>query len=273
MNKYLKLAATLSAVCVLNLANAQGNATDSNATVSVNGTKIDSAMVNSLVKMAVSNGAQDTPQLRQSILNDLVLVEAVTQDVKKTGFLKKDNNDIKLKVAQQNALLDLWFANYFVANPVTEAQVRAEYDRQLAISKQPKNTQQYQVAQILVGSEAEGETIIKELNAGAKFDALAKSTSLDKNTSDKGGVVGWVLADQLVPPINEIIVNIGKGDYTKRPVQTASGWHIIKLDDVKPYVMQSFEQLQPNIANALVQQRRNQAIAELMKNMKVVPVK
>jgi peptidyl-prolyl cis-trans isomerase C len=268
MNKHLKIAVTLSAVCVLNLANAQDS-----ATVSVNGIKIDSMLVNDLVKIAVTNGAQDTPQLRQLVLNDLVLIEAVTQDVKKTGFLKKDNNEIKLKVAQQNILLELWLASYFKANPVTDAQVLANYDRQLAISKEPKNAQQYQVAQILVATEAEGEAVIKSLNTGSKFENIAKSKSLDKNTSDKGGVVGWVLADQLVPPINEIVVNIGKGNYAKRPIQTVSGWHVIKLDDVKPYVLPSFDALQAGIANALAQQRRNQAIAELMKDMKVVPVK
>lgn len=268
MHQYTKLVVALCTVFFLNLAHAQ-----STATVTVNGIKIDSMLVNDLVKIAVTNGAQDTPQLRQSILNDLVLIEAVTQDVKKTGFLKKDNNEIKLKVAQQNILLELWLASYFKANPVTDAQVRADYDRQLAISKEPKNAQQYQVAQILVATEAEGEAVIKALNTGAKFDEIAKSKSLDKNTSDKGGVVGWVLADQLVPPINEIVVNIGKGNYAKRPIQTVSGWHVIKLDDVKPFVLPSFDELQAGIANALAQQRRNQAIAELMKDMKVVPVK
>lgn len=123
--------------------------------MTVNGSKIYTSQVNELVSMAVANGAKDTPELRQNLLNDLVIREVITQDIKKTGLLNKDDNALKLKLAQQNTMLELWFAQYFKARPVTEADVKAEYDRQLAISKEPKNSKQYEVAQIMVTNEAE----------------------------------------------------------------------------------------------------------------------
>lgn len=238
--------------------------------MTINGSKIYASQVNEMVSMAVANGAKDSPELRQNLLNDLVVREVITQDIKKTGFLNKDNNALKLKLAQQNTMLELWFAEYFKTHQVTEADVRAEYERQVAISKEPLNSKQYEVAQIMVTSEAEGNEIIKQINNGMKFETLAKEKSLDKNTSDKGGVVGWVLPAQLAPPINDLIVNLGKGKVAQSPIKTNNGWHVIKLDDVRPFVMPTFDQVKNNIAQELVQQRRQQAINALLKDAKVV---
>lgn len=238
--------------------------------MTINGSKIYASQVNEMVSMAVANGAKDSPVLRQNLLNDLVVREVITQDIKKTGFLNKDNNALKLKLAQQNTMLELWFAEYFKTHQVTESDVRAEYDRQVAISKEPQNSKQYEVAQIMVASEAEGNEIIKQINSGTKFETLAKDKSLDKNTSEKGGVVGWVLPVQLAPPINDLIVNLGKGKVAQSPIKTNNGWHVIKLDDVRPFVMPPFDQVKNNLAQELVQQRRQQAINALLKDAKVV---
>jgi len=237
--------------------------------MTINGSKIYTSQVNELVSMAVAGGAQDTPELRQNVLNDLVVREVIAQDIKKTGLLNKDNNALKLKLAQQNTMLDLWYGEYFKAHPVTEADVKAEYDRQLALSKEPKNAKQYEVSQIMVGSEVEANQIIKQINEGAKFDALAKDKSLDKNSGAQGGVVGWVFPDQLANPINDVIVNLGKGKITQTPIKTANGWHVIKVDDVRPFVMPEFDKVKNNIAQELVQQRRQQAIGALIKDAKV----
>lgn len=153
--------------------------------MTINGGKIYTSQVNEMVSIAVANGAKDSPDLRQNILNDLAVREVITQDIKKTGLLSKDNNALKLKLAQQNTMLELWFAEYFKSRPVTEADVKAEYDRQVAVSKEPQNAQQYEVAQIMVATEAEAADIIKQINAGTKFEALAKEKSLEKSLALK----------------------------------------------------------------------------------------
>lgn len=238
--------------------------------LTINGSKIYTSQVNEMVSIAVANGAKDSPELRQNVLNDLVVREVITQDIKKTGLLNKDNNALKLKLAQQNTMLELWFAEYFKTHQVTEADVKAEYDRQLAFSKEPKNAKQYEVAQIMVATEAEAQDIIKQINAGTKFETLAKEKSLEKVSGAQGGVVGWVFPSQLAPPINELIVTLGKGKVTQSPVKTNNGWHVIKLDDVRPFVMPEFDQIKNTIAQELVQQRRQEAINALLKDAKVV---
>lgn len=238
--------------------------------MTINGSKIYTSQVNEMVSMAVANGAKDSPELRQNALNDLVVREAITQDIKKTGLLSKDNNALKLKLAQQNTMLELWFAEYFKSRPVTEADVKAEYERQVASSKEPQNSKQYEVAQIMVATEAEAAEIIKQINAGTKFEVLAKEKSLEKVSGAQGGVVGWVFPAQLASPINELIVSLGKGQVAQSPVKTNNGWHVIKLDDIRPFVMPAFDQVKNNIAQELVQQRRQEAINLLLKDAKVV---
>jgi peptidyl-prolyl cis-trans isomerase C len=197
-----------------------------------------------------------------------VLREVISQDIRKTGLLNKDNNALKLKLAQQNTLLELWFAEYFKKNPVSESDIRAEYDRQVALSKEPQNSKQYEVSQIQVATEAEATEIIQQINKGAKFEALAKDKSVEKLSAAQGGLVGWVLPAQLAAPINMLIVNLDKGKVAQTPVRTNNGWHVIRVDDVRPFVIAPFDQVRNVIAQELVQQRRQQAINALLKDVK-----
>ena len=238
--------------------------------LTINGSKIYANEVNEMVSMAVANGAKDSPELRQGVINDLVVREVITQDIKKTGLLNKDNNALKLKLAQQNIMLDLWYGEYFKSHPITEADIQAEYERQLALSKGPKNSKQYEVAQIMVATEAEAQDIINQINAGAKFESLAKEKSLEKISGAQGGVVGWVFPSQLAPPINDLIVNMNKGVISQAPIKTGNGWHVIKVDNVRPFVMPPFDQVKNNIAQELAQQRRQDAINTLLKDAKMV---
>lgn len=65
-------------------------------------------------------------------------------------------------------------------------------------------------------------------------------------------------------------MSLGKGKVAPSPVKTNNGWHVIKLDDIRPFVIPSFDQVRNNIAQELVQQRRQEAINSLLKDAKVV---
>ena len=266
MNSKLRL---FLSVVLISLSLGNAHAQPSKVIVTVNGSKITNAQVDQWVSVSVSEGAKDTPELRQSILNDLVLREAVTQDVKKTGLLSKGNNAFKIKMAEQNAMMDIWFAQYFADHPVTNDDVRAVYDKQVELSKDPKNSKECLVSQIVVANEAEGAELIKQINGGASFVELAKAKSLDQNSAQQGGLVGWVLPTQLAPPVNDIVPNLAKGKVTQNPVKTANGWHVIKVDDIRPFVMPTFDQAKNTIAQSLIQQKRQEAVNALMQSTKI----
>jgi peptidyl-prolyl cis-trans isomerase C len=121
----------------------------------------------------------------------------------------------------------------------------------------------------MVATEAEAAGIIQQINSGAKFETLAKDKSLEKISGAQGGGVGWVLPAQLAPPIDVLIVNLGKGQVAQSPIRTNNGWHVIKLDDVRPMVISPFDQVRNNLAQELAQQRRQQAVKALLKDAKV----
>jgi len=245
------------------------HAQSSKTLLTVNGAKITNSQVGQWVAASVSEGAKDTPELRQSILNDLVLREAVAQDAKKTGLLTKGNNAFKIKMAEQNAMMDIWFAQYFSDHPVTNDDVRAVYDKQAELSKDPKNSKEYLVSQIVVANEAEGTELIKQINSGASFVELAKTKSLDQNSAQQGGLVGWVLPTQLTPPVNDTVPSLTKGKVTQFPVKTTNGWHVIKVDDIRAFVMPTFDQAKNTIAQTLIQQKRQEAVNALMQSTKI----
>jgi peptidyl-prolyl cis-trans isomerase C len=130
----IKLISTLTGLalaCISSVAFAQSGT--GAVLASVNGTKIYTSQVNEIVGMAVTDGAKETPELRQNILNEMIIREAVSQDVKKTGLLDKDSNTLKLRLARSNTIFEIWFSQYLKTNPITEADIKAEYERRLAV--------------------------------------------------------------------------------------------------------------------------------------------
>ncbi len=242
----------------------------SNTLASVNGARITKAQVNEWVDEAVAQGAKDTPELRQATLNRLIFRQAALQEVDKMGLLKDKSNAFKVQSAPQNTEVELWFATYFKDHPITDADLKTLYDQQVAASKDPKNAYQYQVSQIVVSTQEEANQIIEQLNKkGSSFESIAKDKSTDKESGQRGGLIGWLMIGQAAPPIGETVQGLSKGQMTQKPVLTRFGWHIIKVDDIKPVTIASFEQSKGNLAQAAVQQRRQEAIDSLLKSAKV----
>lgn len=237
--------------------------------VTVNGEKITSGQLDQWVSAVVAGGGKDTPELRQSLLNELIIQDAIAQDVKKTGLLAKGSNTFKLKLAEKNVIMDMWFAQYLIDHPIMESEIKAEYDRQVAISKEPRNGKEYQLSQIVFATEADANQAIKQLKGGASFAELAKDKSIDKASAVNGGLLGWVLPSQLAPPLNELIPTLSKDDVTLKPIHMGNVWHLVKVDNVKPFVMPGFDQTKGNIANGMAQQRRQEAIKQLIKSVKI----
>jgi peptidyl-prolyl cis-trans isomerase C len=197
------------------VAQSQNNA---GVAATVNGVKIFSKDLDTMVKTAESSGAKDSPELRGAILNDLVIREAILQDVKKNNLEKRGDNEARVKMATQNILIDLWFAEFMKAHPITDNELRTEYDRQAAITKDGKNSNEYKISQIVLGTEADANDIINKLNSGDfSLSQLAREKSLDKQSGANGGEMpNWVLPDQFVPPMGDTVVALSKGRVAKQ---------------------------------------------------------
>ena len=157
------------------------------------------------------------------------------------------------------------FANYEKKNPVTEAEMKAEYDKFVASS----GGKEYKAHHILVEKESEAKAIIAALKKGAKFEDIAKKQSKDTGSGAKGGDLDWANPSSYVPEFTEAMLKLSKGQTTDTPVKTQFGYHIIRLDDIRPAKLPSFEEVKPQIAKQMEQQKLAAFQDDLRKKAKI----
>ncbi|NVJ58703.1 MAG: peptidylprolyl isomerase [Vibrionaceae bacterium] len=131
---------------------------------------------------------------------------------------------------------------------------------------------QRRVSHILIegDDEAKAQSILDELNAGADFAKLAEEKSDDFGSASEGGSLGWIERDVMDPAFEEAafaLVNVG--DVTGL-VKSDFGYHIIKLDEVKPPVVQPYEEVAASIKSELRDQQAVDQFYELQTELEKV---
>ena len=129
--------------------------------------------------------------------------------------------------------------------------VKLRYDKEVAALPQEE---EIKAAHILVASEDDAKDIIKQLDSGKDFAALAKEKSTDSNKDD-GGDLGWFGKGRMVPEFEEAAFGLEKGAYTKTPVKTQFGFHVIKLEDKRIAPPPAFEQVEPQVRQLVMRDK------------------
>lgn len=134
-------------------------------------------------------------------------------------------------------------------------------DAYAKVKEQAARTE-YKARHILVKDEAEAKKLIKELDKGADFAELAKKNSTGPNGKN-GGDLGWFDASQMVAPFAEAVVAMKPGTYSKEPVHTQFGWHVIKLEETRKAEPPAFEEIEPRLVALVQRQKIGEKIAEM----------
>ncbi|MGI4849278.1 MAG: peptidylprolyl isomerase [Janthinobacterium lividum] len=227
----------------------------------VNGKPVPSARADIMVKQMVSSGQQqDSPQLRAMVKEELINREILIQEADKLGLGNTAEVKNQMEIARQSIVIRALVADYVAKNPVKEADLRAEYDR----FKAAAGDKEYRARHILVEKEEDAKAIIAKLKGGAKFEDLAKQ-SKDTGSAANGGDLDWNGPTQFVKPFADAMVALKKGEITETPVKTQFGYHVIKLEDVRAAKIPTFEEVKPQIAEQLQQQRLQAYQQELRK--------
>jgi len=231
----------------------------------VNGKAIPTSRVEAVVKQVVAQGQQpDSPQLRDLIKKDLIGREVMMQEAEKQGFGKDAAVKAQIDNARQAIIINAMIADYIKKNPIADADIKAEYDR---FTKQAGD-KEYHVRHILTTTEAEANDVIAKLKGGAKFEDLAK-TSKDTGSAANGGDLDWASPSSFPPAFSAAFVALQKGGVTEKPVQTPNGFHVIKVDDIRPAKLPTLEEVKPQISEALAQKKLQAYQEELVKKAKV----
>ncbi len=240
---------------------------DSKVIANVNGTAITLDEFNEYAAHRLQPGSKPTAAEAKAIVNELVSLELVVQEALKKG-LDKNPDVVKTIESQRRVLLaNAALKDYIQAHPITDEQLKKEYDQRIAGA----GTKELKARHILVKTEAEAKAIIAQLGKGADFAKLAKDKSSDSSAKE-GGDLGWFNPNQMVKPFSDAALALKKGEYTKTPVQSQFGWHVIMLEDSRSPQVPAFDQMKDRVRN-FMQQKMSQDFIDSLKTAGKVEIK
>lgn len=202
----------------------------------VNGRKITEEMLQRYVKFrGIPKDAHPEQQqkmmLEELINRELIYLDALEKGVDKIPSVQADVENQKVNVVAgamlKEATKDVKF---------TDAELKKAYDDY--IKKMPPQVE-YKARHILLNDEKSAKEVIAELDKGANFVELTKK----KSAEPEGGDLGWFQADQMIKPFADVIVKLKNGEYTKTPVKTDYGWHVVLREDSRQSAPPAFESL------------------------------
>lgn len=225
---------------------------DDDIVVRVNGVGIRQSQIETAARNLIAQGQQDTPELRARLKEELVARELILQQSAKDGLDRREDVRDQIELARGNILINTYLQTWAKEHPVTEAELRAEYDKFKA--GQPP-AEEYQARHILIKDEKAAKAALARLKKGERFDKLATALSEDAGTKAKGGELGWVRSNaNLVQPFMEAMKKLKKGE-TSELTKTEFGYHIIRVDDIRKAEPPSFEQVRGELSQFM--QRRS----------------
>jgi len=217
----------------------------------VNGKAVPKERADALKQQVERSGRPVTPEVEGQIKEEVIAREIFMQEAQKRGLEGSADYKAQMELARQTILIRELFMDYQKNNPVTDAEIQAEYDKFAAANA----GKEYKASHILVEKEDEAKAIIASLKKGAKFADIAKKQSKDPGSGARGGDLDWASPNSYVPEFTEALVKLEKGKTTQTPVKSQFGWHIIRLDDVREAQLPKLEEVKPQIAQQLQQQK------------------
>jgi peptidyl-prolyl cis-trans isomerase C len=230
----------------------------------VNGQKISQELFD-VFAQAVMGGSQEPPTDEQKgqMVDQLINMTLAAQAGEKEDLAKDPKVKARLDLIRTQVLAEAASEKYISSHPVSESELKAEYDTQVAAM--PK---EYKARHILVDTKEKADEIIVKLEAGGDFAKLAAADSKD-SSGKNGGDLGWFSPQTMVKPFADAVAALQVGQYTKQPVQSEFGWHVILLEDVRSPEVPAFDQVKAQVEMFSQRKKLQAYIDELRKNAQI----
>ncbi|HEX4330618.1 MAG TPA: peptidyl-prolyl cis-trans isomerase [Usitatibacter sp.] len=231
----------------------------------VNGVTIPQSRIDAMNRELTAQGQPDTPERQKAVKDELVNREVLVQEAQRRGIDKNRDVAAQMEMARQAVLVRALFEQEVKNNPITDAQLQQQYEQ----FKSSMGTNEYKVSHILVDKEDDAKAIIDQLNKGGDFAAIAKEKSKDPGSKEKGGDLDWGPAARYVKPFADAVTGLQKGQTTSTPVKTDFGYHVIRLDDVRPLQVPPFNEMKQQFMQRAQQAQVQKLVMELRSKAKV----
>lgn len=213
----------------------------------VNGQAVDGARLDVLLMEQLGQGRADNTQLRGAVREDLIRLELLMQAARKAGIDKQPLASTQASLAFDAVLTRAYLQQWLTQNPIKEDAIKLEYDAW----KTRMGTQELQLRQVLLGTEAEAKATLARLAKGEKFEDLATTISRDTGSRTSGGLLGWAPVGAVNPTVLDAVRAMTKGQLASAPVNTAAGWHVFRVEAVRPFTPPALGAMQGQIRQAL----------------------
>jgi peptidyl-prolyl cis-trans isomerase C len=240
-------------------------AAKSPAVVTVNGKEISSVLFDTFLQAVTNKPLAEVPaEQKKELLDRLVDMELAAQAGEKEGVLNDPQLKARAELLRMQVLAEAASEKYAKAHPISETELKAEYDAQVA--NMPK---EFKARHILVETKEEAQALIKELQGGGDFAKLAKAKSKDPGSAPNGGDLGWFSAGSMVKPFSDALGALQKGQTTAEPVQTQYGWHVIQLEDSRTPEAPAFDAVKKQVEMIAQRKKLQEYLAQLRKTAQI----
>lgn len=190
-------------------------------------------------------------QRRAAALSSIIEIRLMAAQAVEKGLDKDADFQRRLAFLDQRALHGE-LVEKEVAGKITDDEIRARYDKEIAAQK-PVN--EVHARHILVKTKEEADAIIKKLDGGEDFQKLANENTTDPSGKTSGGDLGFFGPGQMVPEFEKAALALEIGAYSKEPVQTQFGWHIIKVEDKRTQQPPAFDTVKEQVRSLLIREK------------------
>lgn len=239
--------------------------TKENVIARVNGVEVtDRELALAEVDLLEQFAKAPADQRRAMILNALLDIKVLAMAAEEAGLADDANFKAQMAFNRARTLHNNYFQSNAL-NSITEEEMKERYDIEVkGIEPQPE----IRARHILVKTEEEAKAIVVELDGGADFIELAKTKSTGPS-GPQGGDLGYFGRGQMVPEFEVAAFNLEKGTYTKEPVKSQFGFHIIFKEDERDSQPPAYEDVQGQVRQALAREKYFRLTQEARSKFKV----
>jgi peptidyl-prolyl cis-trans isomerase C len=248
---YLKFAAGVATAVALTLSPLTSNAQDSDALIAkIDGVEIKQSDFDLFQTLDQSFAQLQGEQKRLAVLSAIIDVKSLAKKAEAEKFADGDDFKKRMQLLRERTLHNAYFQKKVITS-VTEEDAKARFDKELAAATPEVEVR---ARHILVKTLEEAKAVIKQLDEGTDFVELAKEKSTGPS-GPNGGDLGFFGSGQMVPEFETAAFALEAGAYTKEPVKTQFGFHVIKLEEKRDRPFPKFEEVSDNMRQVLLRER------------------
>ncbi len=240
------------------------NQQDSKVLAVVNGTNITTATLSKYAKRRGMPKDADPAQQQKAMLDELINRELIYQDAKKQSIDKTPAVVAEINNQRINIIASAMLQEKSSKTTISDADLKKEYDHFVSENK----GKEYKAKHILLENENDAKSIIAQLDKGADFSTLAKEKSTGPS-GENGGDLGWFKPGAMVKPFSVAVEALKDGKYSKTPVKTQFGWHVILREKSRAMEAPPFDSLKEQIRMRLQNKSVESYIESLRKSAKI----